>query len=160
MMTSSESNKILLSVCDAVDLTVLGHLEQVQAEGESDLIVELIDLYLEDAPRRLANMSARLAEKDMLSLRREAHGLKGSSATLGAAPLSRLCEEVEQMSQDSSPEAIASLLKELGQEFACARQAFLIERQRRTSDELGLFQISCDLSAAEVQEKAVARTNQ
>lgn len=133
MMSSGDSNKLPLSVGDAVDMTVLASLEEAQAEGEPDLVVDLIDLYLEDAPRRLAAMSATLAERDALSLRREAHGLKGSSATLGAGPSARLCEAVEQMAQDSSPKAIAMVLNGLEQEFARVREAFLIERQRRTS---------------------------
>lgn len=133
MMSSGDSNKLPLSVGDAVDMTVLASLEEAQAEGEPDLVVDLIDLYLEDAPRRLAAMSATLAERDALSLRREAHGLKGSSATLGAGPSARLCEAVEQIAQDSSPKAIAMVLNGLEQEFARVREAFLIERQRRTS---------------------------
>lgn len=121
------------SVNDAVDMTVLSGLEGAQADGEPDLIVELIDLYLEDTPRRLAAMSALLAQRDALSLRRAAHGLKGSSATLGAARTARLCESVEEMSHDSSLAAVATLLDGLEQEFAHVRQSFLIERRKRTS---------------------------
>lgn len=35
----------------AVDMDVLHSFEEVQIEGEPDLIVELIDTYLKDAPR-------------------------------------------------------------------------------------------------------------
>jgi len=124
------------SLIDAVDMTVLSDLEAAQVEGEPDLIVELIDLYLEDTPRRLAAMSALLAQSDVLSLRRAAHGLKGSSATLGADRTAQLCAAVEEMSHDSSLAAIATLLDGLEQEFANVRQSFLIERGKRTSQEL------------------------
>ena len=40
----------------AVDVAVLDGFAALQAEGEPDLIVELIDLYLEDAPRKVASM--------------------------------------------------------------------------------------------------------
>ena len=127
---------LLGSVNDAVDMTVLAKLDGAQVDGEPDLIVELIDLYLEDTPRRLAGMSTLLAERDALSLRRAAHGLKGSSATLGAARTALLCEAIEEVSQDSSLDAVANLMDGLEQEFAHARESFLIERRKRTSQEL------------------------
>jgi len=39
-----------------VDLEVLYGLTEAQGDGEPDLIVELIDLYLEDTPRRVTAM--------------------------------------------------------------------------------------------------------
>jgi len=45
----------------AIDLSVLISLEVVQVDGEPDLIVDFIDLYLDEAPRRMAAMSALLA---------------------------------------------------------------------------------------------------
>ncbi|MGI9164857.1 MAG: Hpt domain-containing protein [Pyrinomonadaceae bacterium] len=131
------------SVNDAVDMTVLSGLEGAQVDGEPDLIVELIDLYLEDTPRRLAAMSALLEQRDALSLRRAAHGLKGSSATLGAARTARLCEAVEEMSQDGSLAAVATLLAGLEQEFAHVRQSFLNERRKRTNKELAQTCLPC-----------------
>ena len=61
------------SVVDAIDLSVLIGLEGAQADGEPDLIVELIDLYLEDTSRKLAAMSELLAKRDTLSLEQAAH---------------------------------------------------------------------------------------
>jgi HPt (histidine-containing phosphotransfer) domain-containing protein len=132
MSSSSPFDNVPGSLCDAVDMTVLTSLEEAQPEGEPDLIVQLIDLYLEDTPRRLVAMSVMLAETDVPALRRAAHGLKGSSATLGALRIARLCEAVEQKCEDNSPEAVALLWDGLQQEFARVRQAFLTERQRRT----------------------------
>ena len=126
------------SVNDAVDMTVLSGLQDAQAEGEPDLIVELIDLYLDDTPRRLDAMTALLENRDMLSLRRAAHSLKGSSATLGAGRTAQLCEAIEELTQDNSLDAFAELLHRLELEFARVRQSFLIERRRRTSQALGL----------------------
>ncbi len=62
---------------------------------EPDLMVELIDTYLEESrilvetllqPQREDNQEARL---------RAAHSLKSSSASLGALHLSRLCADLE-----------------------------------------------------------------
>jgi two-component system sensor histidine kinase/response regulator len=119
---------------DAVDIAVLRRLEAAQVDGEPDVIVELIDLYLEDTARRLAAISIWLAQGDALSLRQAAHGLKGSSATLGAGRTARLCEEVDQLAVENSLGPAATLVSELEDEFARVRQAFLCERQRRTGE--------------------------
>ena len=120
-------------IADAVDMSVLISLEAAQADGEPDLIVDLIDLYLEDTPRRLAAMSLQLRARDVRSLRREAHGVKGSSATLGAAGMARLCEAIEQLPHDRPSETAANLSLVLGREFARVREAFLAERHKRTN---------------------------
>jgi HPt (histidine-containing phosphotransfer) domain-containing protein len=133
MMCNSDLKSVPNSIGDAVDIAVLSSLESAQTDGEPDLIVDLIDLYLEDAPRRLADMWALLAERDELGLRRAAHSLKGSSATLGAGPMARLCEGIENVALDHSSAAGANLLNELCQEFAFVRHAFLTERHRRTT---------------------------
>ena len=49
----------------AVDLAVLASYEKIQLDGEPDLIVELIDLYLEDAPRRVAVMQRVAGQKEL-----------------------------------------------------------------------------------------------
>ena len=117
----------------AIDLSVLISLEKVQVDGEPDLIVDLIDLYLDEAPRRLAAMSAQLAQRDWLSLSRTAHSLKGCSAVLGAGRTPQLCEAVEQFALDKSHPVNLDVLHKLHEEFLLVREAFLQEKQRRTS---------------------------
>jgi HPt (histidine-containing phosphotransfer) domain-containing protein len=127
------------SLSDVVDMSVLSSLQGAPADGETDLIVELIDLYLEDTPRRLAAISVSLVRGDSAFLRRAAHNLRGGSATLGAVGISQICEELEQIALNSSPNAAASLLSELHEKFAIVRQAFLLERLKRTRQGRGLI---------------------
>lgn len=117
----------------AIDLSVLFSLEKAQVNGEPDLIVDLIDLYLDEAPRRMAAMSALLAQRDWLSLSRAAHSLKGCSAVLGAGRTPQLCEAVEQFALDNAHPVSLTVLHNLHEEFALVREAFLLEKQRRTS---------------------------
>jgi HPt (histidine-containing phosphotransfer) domain-containing protein len=125
------------SMAAAVDISVLISLESAQADGEPDLIVELIDLYLQDTPRRLAVMSSLCGEQDAVSLRKEAHGLKGSSATLGAAGVVALCQDIEQLEHRRPSETSADVLIALSEEFERVREAFLAERHNRTNPESG-----------------------
>ena len=117
-------------VAVAIDVTVLESLESAQADGEPDLIVELIDLFLKDAPRRLANMSTFLEDGDLHSLSREAHCLKGSSATLGAPVMTEICQAVEDIVRDR-PWEIARPLSDLHHEFVRVLEALSAERHNR-----------------------------
>jgi HPt (histidine-containing phosphotransfer) domain-containing protein len=115
----------------SVDLAVLANYEKLQLDGESDLIVELIDLYLDDALRRVAVMQDSLASNNWASLKREAHTLRGSSGNLGALQMVLICEELEGMEfADLSP-TIEVMLGCLVQELKRVNHVFLAERQRR-----------------------------
>ena len=115
----------------AVDLAVLASYEKIQLDGEPDLIVELIDLYLEDAPRRVAVMQESLAKRDWLSVKREAHSLRGSSGNLGALRVARICDEIEGIESGNLFASIAALLNCLELELERVLHIFLAERQRR-----------------------------
>jgi HPt (histidine-containing phosphotransfer) domain-containing protein len=116
---------------EAVELGVLLGLEEAQVEGELDLVVELIDLYAEDTPRRLAAIRSAWAARDLAALRRAAHGLKGSSASLGARQVEILCEKLERLSGKELLQGGEMLLTCLEGELARVRLAFADERGRR-----------------------------
>jgi len=116
---------------EVVDSGVLLGLEEAQVEGEPDLIVELIDLYAEDTPRRLAAIQSAWAAGDLSALRRAAHGLRGSSASLGARRVELLCEKLERLPGEDLPQGSAMLLTCLDDELARVRLAFAGERSRR-----------------------------
>ena len=115
----------------AVDLNVLRSYEKIQLDGEPDLIVELIDLYVQDARRRLAIMKLSLTQRNSLSLKREAHSLRGSSGNLGALKMALVCDEIEGL-ESEDPFAIEALLACLEQELEQVIKVFLAERQRRS----------------------------
>jgi HPt (histidine-containing phosphotransfer) domain-containing protein len=117
---------------DAVDLEMLRGFEGIQAEGEPDLVVELIDLFLEDAPRKLASMLEAAAGADVGALARAAHSLKGSSASLGANGVAALCGELERTDCGDSFVRAGALLARLGQELERVRQVFTAERKKRS----------------------------
>ena len=117
---------------EAVDLNVLRAFEEMQVEGEPDLIVELIDLYLKDAPLKLASLLEADAVGDEGALKRAAHSLKGSSASIGVSHVAALCEELERVSRVDAVGQVGALLERLGQELERVRRAFEVERRRRS----------------------------
>lgn len=114
-----------------VDLSVLTNFDEAQLDGEPDLVVELIDLYLEEASQLLAGMREAVAKKDELPVKRAAHSLKGSSSNLGILQMALMCSEVEQMKSDDMF-AIEELLSKMEQELVQVRQILMEERQRRS----------------------------
>lgn len=117
---------------DVVDMDVLRSYEDIQGEGEPDLIVELINLYLKDVTVKLASIQEAVAEGDAGSLSRAAHGLKGSSASIGAFHVAALCEELEHGSRVDLAEQAAALIEQLEQALEGTLRALEAERLRRS----------------------------
>ncbi|MEZ6186568.1 MAG: Hpt domain-containing protein [Planctomycetota bacterium] len=82
-----------------LDLELLAELRAGAAPGESDLVSELIDMFVADAPRLLERAREALAAGDVLAAGRAAHALKGNAASLGAGPLAAACNEVERQAR-------------------------------------------------------------
>jgi HPt (histidine-containing phosphotransfer) domain-containing protein len=81
-------------VTDAVDQRTLAALSQATGDDPA-FLAELIDTYLADAPGLLMVMRDALAAREAAGLRRAAHTLKSTSATLGAHRLADLCRRLE-----------------------------------------------------------------
>lgn len=116
----------------SVDLAILASFDEAQEEGEPDFVVELIDLYLDEAPRFFSSIREGLANHDWLSAKRAAHTLRGSSSNLGILQMALLAGALEQLtaSQDASA---AELLQGLEDEFTRVEEILRAERQRRLS---------------------------
>ena len=53
--------------------------------GDTELLAEVIELFLEDCPKRLAAIKAAVDERDAELIRTTAHALKGAAGTISAA---------------------------------------------------------------------------
>ena len=84
---------------------------------------ELIDIYLEDSPKRFAEIEASLAKNDGPTLVRAAHTIKGSSGNFGATHLARLALEVEMHGKAGNLDAAAAVVPALKDEFGRVRDA-------------------------------------
>lgn len=127
----SESKSVEWVFFDDVDLSVLFDFEEAQCEGEPDLIVELIDLYLADVPQQLSAIKNSILKADKVSLKHAAHNLKGSSANLGVKSIARLCEELEQTDFIETSQKTDDCIDRLDQAFERVCRIFLAELQNR-----------------------------
>jgi HPt (histidine-containing phosphotransfer) domain-containing protein len=76
--------------------TTFAELKQMSGE---DLIDELIDALLEEAPKMIAAMQAALGAHDVDAFRRNAHSLKSNAETFGATTLAAIARELEAMAR-------------------------------------------------------------
>jgi HPt (histidine-containing phosphotransfer) domain-containing protein len=56
-----------------------------RVEGDTELLQEIVELFLDDSPRQLAAVQAAAAAGDAQALMRVAHTLKGAASNFGAA---------------------------------------------------------------------------
>jgi HPt (histidine-containing phosphotransfer) domain-containing protein len=65
------------------------------ADGDPELLGELVSLFRETSPALLAEIKTAIGEQNHEQLRRAAHTLKGSAANVGAATLSEAARTME-----------------------------------------------------------------
>jgi HPt (histidine-containing phosphotransfer) domain-containing protein len=85
--------------------------------GDDSFLRELIQIYLEDSPARIAEIEQSLAQGDAIRLTRAAHSLKGSSSNFGASQLRALSERIEQIGRSGVLSDVPARLPELKTEF-------------------------------------------
>ncbi|MBM4135036.1 MAG: Hpt domain-containing protein [Nitrospira sp.] len=64
-------------------------------DDDPDFFPNLVAQFLEEAPRRLADIRTALRRAQAVELRRAAHGLKGSCNNMGATRLARVCLQLQ-----------------------------------------------------------------
>jgi HPt (histidine-containing phosphotransfer) domain-containing protein len=96
--------------------------ELIEDYGE-DFFFELIDVYLEDAPTRVAQMHAAFDSDDMEAFIRETHTLKSSSANLGALGLSARARALEFAGRHGKLDDIGEEVRQFEEEFAKVKAA-------------------------------------
>lgn len=81
--------------------------------GDPQLRRELVSMFLQQATTSASDIAQAIALRDGPALHREAHLLKGSSASVGASRLAAICEDLCRRGQESEFEDSARLLAEL-----------------------------------------------
>ena len=93
-------------------------------------MAELIDCYLEEAPKLVQAIDKAVTQKDAAALRRNAHTLKSSSLSYGAIHLSNLCKEMEVIGRTGTIEGVAENLPQLQFEYERVKAALQVELQQ------------------------------
>lgn len=85
--------------------------------------MKIIGVYLETAPEMVEKIETSLKENDAAAAQAAAHNLKSASANMVALRLSRLCNELEHLSEDDVLRQADTLLEGIRTEFGRVAEA-------------------------------------
>ena len=110
-----------------LDTSLLDEIRSLQREGAPAILERVLNTYLEETPKLVAELNNALSAGDAALLKRAAHTLKSSSANVGAKALSLHCKELERMAASMTPAQCADMVHEAERKFQAAREALLAE---------------------------------
>ncbi len=93
--------------------------------GDRTLAREIVTCFLEETPRQLAALAARLRAGDIPGAERLAHSIKGSAATVSGDALSNIALAMEMGGKAGDLHAMSAQLDDLERQFQAAREAML-----------------------------------
>ncbi len=85
--------------------------------GDDSFLSEIIGIYLNDSPGRIAEIRTGIATNDAKMVTRAAHSLKGSSGNFGAARLHAASRDIEQFANQERLGEAAAILPRLEAEY-------------------------------------------
>jgi HPt (histidine-containing phosphotransfer) domain-containing protein len=115
-------------VVDVLDKRVLDELRD-SVGGDQAFLSELIDEFLNEAPRQLETLRAAAAAGDGETARRAAHTLKGNGRTFGATELTPLCQEAEAAAANGDLDGVRQRLAAIDAAWEQVRAALAAARK-------------------------------
>jgi HPt (histidine-containing phosphotransfer) domain-containing protein len=105
-----------------IDPEAIANLRELNPGDGGEFLREIIGIYLEDTPKRLAELHSGLATGDTATFSRAAHTIKGSSSNVGAMALRAVAERLEMMSRATGLAGVEPLVAECEAQFALAAE--------------------------------------
>lgn len=88
---------------DNNQITDLSYLREI-ATGDEDMMIEIIETFLEDAPRTLEKIKTHFANKEWKELHKQAHKLKPNLQYMGMAQARQLVLDIEEQAKTENIE--------------------------------------------------------
>jgi HPt (histidine-containing phosphotransfer) domain-containing protein len=115
---------------------LLSRLQELEQETDFEFVIELIDIYINEAPKQIQAMTAALIAQTFPTLMITAHTLKGSSLNLGARQLGALCLKLEELGRAGKPIPEGTNTSEIENEYENVKTLLLAFKQSKTSGTL------------------------
>ncbi|MCG3147880.1 MAG: hypothetical protein PCFJNLEI_01321 [Verrucomicrobiae bacterium] len=106
----------------------LATIEKLKQLGGGPFAGQMIDLFFQYLPGKLAEAKAGLGGGDFHAIQQAVHPIKSSANNVGAVAVRELARQIEQLALDKNGETIPALLHDL--EEAYARVAVQLKEQR------------------------------
>ncbi|KAJ4840722.1 peroxiredoxin type-2 [Turnera subulata] len=110
-------------------------LQQLQDESNPDFVVEVVSLFFEDS-ERLLNELAKSLEQQTIDFKRidaHVHQLKGSSSSIGAQRVQRVCIAFRNFCDEKNVEGCQKCLQQVKHEYSLVKSKletlFKLEQQ-------------------------------
>jgi HPt (histidine-containing phosphotransfer) domain-containing protein len=106
-----------------LNMEVIDELLALSEDGDPELLVDLIEMYLTDGPTKLAAITAGVDAGDWERVERAAHALKGSSGNLGATEVLAACDRIQNACRAHQTSTVPADARALGQHLQAAEVA-------------------------------------
>ena len=106
-----------------LDMSVVEELLAIADDGDPELILDLIQMFLDDGPTKVRAVVEGVQTGDFDRAERAAHSLKGSSGNLGARVLSDICEKLQVATRQPRLQDAQQLVPSLQSNYGAAEAA-------------------------------------
>jgi HPt (histidine-containing phosphotransfer) domain-containing protein len=100
-----------------LDPDVVESLRQLTPPGEPDVLGEILSLFLDEVPRKIATLRAAVTSGDAVEVQRIAHSLKGSTGNIGARAMYDVCRQLDDRAKSGEVARLQPLVDALDAEY-------------------------------------------
>lgn len=100
-----------------LDRAVLDSLRELTAPGEPDVLTEVLQMFLQEVPARIARLRNAWTAGDIQEMYRAAHSLKGSAGNIGAQRLFDVAKQLDERGRAGDLANSAPLVDALAAEY-------------------------------------------
>ncbi|HAZ13467.1 MAG: hypothetical protein A2X86_13135 [Bdellovibrionales bacterium GWA2_49_15] len=96
-----------------LDQSALDKLKEMEAAGDTNLIKDLVEMFLKTAQLNISKLEKAVQAKDFKEITYTAHSMKSSCATLGLLKLSALLNQIEETARKEEATPLNSLVSQI-----------------------------------------------
>jgi CheY-like chemotaxis protein len=110
-----------------LDPKLLANIRALQRPGKPDLVRKVLEQYLASTPSLFHAIQDALGRKAAPAVQQNAHSLKSSSATIGAATVAALSKELEMMGKANTLDTAATVLSQAETAYAQVQRVLIVQ---------------------------------